>query len=104
MARSRFYLTPAWQRARQQALHDSGWRCLRCGASLIGMGKAAHVHHRKPLDKAPALGTEPLNLKPVCVGCHNAEHADMKRNKFGCDVNGKPIDASHPWFKTGGRV
>lgn len=77
---------------------------MRCGVSLVGMGKGAHVHHRKELSRAPALATEPLNLKPLCVGCHNAEHAEMKRPRAACDVDGRPIEASHPWFKTGGAV
>jgi 5-methylcytosine-specific restriction enzyme A len=95
MARHRFYLTPEWQRARRQALHDHDYKCQRCGVSLIGMGKAAHVHHRRPYKVAPALGTEPLNLLPLCVGCHNNEHGT--RSKGACDANGYPIDASHPW-------
>ena len=99
-----FYKSRDWQIARRQALHDSGYRCARCGTSLVGIGRAAHVHHRKELKRTPALATEPLNLKPLCVGCHNAEHANMKRPRSACDIDGNPIDASHPWLKakTGG--
>ena len=96
MPRAKFYNHREWKRARAQAMHDHGWLCTRCGISLIGKGMAAHVHHRKPLASAPALRTEPLNLRPLCVGCHNATHAEMKRG-VGCDENGMPLDPSHPW-------
>ena len=97
-----FYTTNAWRKkARPQALHDANYQCQRCGVSLIGMKQGAHVHHRKPYLTAPALATEPLNLIALCRSCHNAEHHKMKGNKVSsaCDINGLPIDASHPWFK-----
>jgi hypothetical protein len=59
------------------------------------MGRAAHVHHRKPFRKAPALALEPLNLMPLCQPCHNVE--EQGGGKGACDVDGMPIDASHPW-------
>lgn len=99
MPRAPFYNKREWQTARRRALHDSGYRCQRCGISLVGLGKAAHVHHRRELKVAPALRSEPLNLMPLCVGCHNAEHADMKGGKRGCDELGRPIDVSHPWVR-----
>jgi hypothetical protein len=91
-----FYKSKAWRTARRQALHDSGWRCMRCDTSLVGMGRSAHVHHRKPFKRAPALGTEPLNLMPLCQPCHNAE--EQVRTHGGCDDQGGPIDRDHPWF------
>ena len=66
-----FYRSAEWQRARKQALHDFDWKCTSCGKSLVGLGRAAHVHHRKELAAAPALATEPLNLRPLCRSCHN---------------------------------
>ena len=92
-----FYDSKAWQIARRQALHDANYQCKRCGTSLVGKGKAAHVHHRKPYRAAPALATEPLNLMPLCVSCHDAVHHEMK-TKAQCDEHGRPLDASHPWF------
>jgi hypothetical protein len=74
--------------------------CQRCGASLIGKGRGAIVHHRKELGRTPALRSEPLNLQPLCLPCHNITHAYMRRGmKRGCDEDGRPIDPSHPWFK-----
>jgi 5-methylcytosine-specific restriction enzyme A len=95
-----FYKSAAWRRARHQALHDAGYRCRRCGADLIGKGRGAHVHHRKEYKRAPSLATEPLNLMPLCVGCHDAEHHRMKGNgSTACDIDGRPLDQSHPWFE-----
>jgi 5-methylcytosine-specific restriction enzyme A len=92
-----FYKSRAWQRARRQALHDAGYRCVRCGGLLAGKGRGAHVHHRKPYLTAPALGTEPLNLTPLCVSCHDIVHHEMK-SKAQCDIDGLPLDVTHPWF------
>jgi hypothetical protein len=92
-----FYKTPAWRRARRQALHDAGHKCGRCGASLVGMGRKAHVHHLKPYRVAPALGIEPLNLVPLCIGCHDSIHHEMNR-KPQCGVDGRPLTDDHPWF------
>ena len=71
MKPDKFYGTAEWQKARKQALHDYDWKCTNCGQSLVGLGRAAHVHHRKELARAPALRSEPLNLKPLCSSCHN---------------------------------
>jgi 5-methylcytosine-specific restriction endonuclease McrA len=96
-----FYTTRAWRKiARPQALHDAGYVCERCGVSLVGLKQAAHVHHRKPYLTTPALATEPLNLIALCRSCHNAEHHAMKRgHSNACDIDGRPIDLRHPWFK-----
>jgi len=93
-----FYKGRAWQHARRQALHDANYRCVRCDTTLVGKGRAAHVHHRKAYAKAPALGIEPLNLQPLCRSCHNAAHAELKRPRARCDEDGRPIDQDHPWF------
>ena len=94
-----FYDTREWDRARRQALHDAGPKCVRCGTSLIGRRKTAIVHHKKELKRAPALRSEPLNLEPHCTECHNRTHAEMKNVKRGCDEQGLPLDPSHPWAK-----
>jgi hypothetical protein len=97
-----FYNTAEWQRARRQALHDAGYVCQRegCGASLLNMGREAHVHHRKALKGTPALRSEPLNLMAVCRACHrileNEERAPAMVN-----VDGLPSDPTHPWFDGG---
>jgi predicted HNH restriction endonuclease len=92
-----YYDTAEWNVARRQALHDGGHACARCGTSLIGLGKEAHVHHRKELKKAPALRSEPLNLLPLCRTCHTIEHKRKRRS--ACDEHGRPLDPNHPWFR-----
>jgi predicted HNH restriction endonuclease len=93
-----FYDRAEWTRARRQALHDSGYRCQRCNASLLNLGREAHVHHRKELRRAPALRIEPLNLMSVCRSCHTALHNEAKRPP-AVNVDGMPTDPDHPWFK-----
>ena len=66
-----FYGRRAWQRLREQVLHDANYQCAGCGVSLIGKGRKAHVHHRKALNSTPALALEPQNLQALCVRCHN---------------------------------
>jgi hypothetical protein len=50
--------------ARVNAQH----RCQRCGRF---MPKGLHVHHKKPVERTPALMLEPLNLMVLCPECHN---------------------------------
>jgi 5-methylcytosine-specific restriction endonuclease McrA len=97
-----YYNLAEWLKARTQALHDAGYQCQRCGASLLGVGRAAHVHHRKPLKQAPALRIEPLNLLALCRVCHTKEHGlEKKIVKTMCNVDGSPSDPNHPWFVEG---
>jgi 5-methylcytosine-specific restriction endonuclease McrA len=93
-----YYDTREWRIARSQALHDSGYKCQRCGTSLVGLGKACHVHHRKELARAPVLRSEPLNLLSLCRSCHTKEHNEARRPP-ACNVDGTPTDPRHPWFK-----
>jgi HNH endonuclease len=92
-----YYNLAEWLKARRQALHDAGYRCQRCGTSLLNKGREAHVHHRKPLKAAPALRCEPLNLLALCRACHTAVHEQEKRPTM-CNEDGSPSDPDHPWF------
>jgi predicted HNH restriction endonuclease len=94
-----FYHQRAWRdRTRKQALHDAGWACQRCGISLAGKGREAHVHHRKPVKQARVLGLEPLNLLALCRTCHTIEH-NSKAMRVALD--GTPLDPRHPWHRGG---
>ena len=94
-----YYNLKEWLNARAQALHDAEYQCQRCGASLLGVGRAAHVHHRKPLKRAPALRIEPMNLLALCRVCHTKEHElEKKIVKTMCNVDGMPTDPNHPWY------
>ena len=96
-----FYDRVEWARARKQALHAANYRCQRCGTSLVGLGRGVHVHHRKELKAAPALRSEPLNLRSLCRSCHTKEHNEARRPP-AVNVDGTPNDPNHPWFRTSG--
>jgi len=96
-----FYDRHEWEAARKQALHDSGYQCQRCGTSLVGLGKACHVHHKKELRRAPALRVEPLNLVSLCRSCHTREHNEARRPP-AVNIDGTPNDPNHPWFQRSG--
>ena len=96
----RLYDKLEWKRERARVLYRDHYRCTQCGTSLAGMGRAAHVHHRKTLKRAPALQLEPLNLVALCRACHSQHHSDEVRGiSRGVDINGIPTDPNHPWNK-----
>jgi 5-methylcytosine-specific restriction protein A len=93
-----FYDQHEWAVARKRALHAAGYKCQRCGVSLVGLRRACHVHHKRELRRSPSLRSEPLNLVSLCRSCHTKEHNEARR-KVGCDEQGRPLDANHPWNK-----
>jgi len=93
----RFYKQPRWDVVRNEALRLHKYRCARCKTDLHNAGKSANVHHRIPLERAPHRGFDLMNLEPLCIQCHNAEHGRGHGIRSGCDVNGSPIDRAHPW-------
>ena len=95
-----YYNLKEWLTARAQALHDAEYQCQRCGVSLLNKGREAHVHHRKPLKRAPALRIEPQNLLALCRVCHTREHEiEKKPIKQMCNNDGSPGDPNHPWYQ-----
>ena len=89
------YEKARWRhRVRKQALFNANYRCARCNADLRNIPYLAHVHHVIPTTYAPELAYDPFNLEVLCTHCHNKEHG---RGKYGCDVNGSPLDPDHPW-------
>jgi len=93
---SKFHGSYRWKKARKIARITAAQHCQRCGAFLPEPG-ALHVHHRKPVKHAPALGLEPLNFMVVCGPCHNILEPRTGTPRFGCDVTGQPLDPRHPW-------
>ena len=85
----------AWQRLRASVLSGEPL-CRLCTAQ----GKtvpATDVDHR---DGNPG-NNDMLNLAPLCHECHSrktaADHG--QRVRYGCDINGLPLDPDHPWRK-----
>jgi 5-methylcytosine-specific restriction enzyme A len=92
------YSHPHWvRRVRPQVLLNAGHRCAHCDVDLRDLPACdVHVHHVIPLEHAPELAFDIFNLEAVCTHCHNKAHG---RGVWGCDVNGNPLDPSHPWFE-----
>ena len=104
MPNTAFHGSSEWKHARRVARITANYTCARCGAYLPGKGKL-HVHHRKPVAKSMALALEPLNFQVLCPECHNIvePRSSSPRIKSACDVDGRPLDPSHPWnLKPGG--
>lgn len=93
-----FHSSGAWKRTRRVARMAAGYQCARCGRVLLGKGEL-HVHHRKPVKRAPALAFEPQNFTVLCVECHNIvePRTGSPKPERGCDANGAPLADDHPW-------
>lgn len=85
----------AWGRLRASVLAGEPLcrECTRQGRTIA----ATDLDHR---DNNPA-NNDALNLVPLCHECHSRKtQADLgKAVAWGCDVNGLPLDPSHPWFE-----
>jgi 5-methylcytosine-specific restriction protein A len=101
--RSQFHGSFAWKRARRIAKLQASYQCERCGRVFPGKGEL-HVHHRKPVKRAPALSFEPANFMVLCAECHNIVEPRTGVPRLGCDIDGTPLSPEHPWNKAGGRV
>lgn len=103
-----FYLSPAWRKLRQQALHRDGYRCVVCHHDVSARG-AARVDHIKPRLTHPELELSLDNLRTLCPDHDNQAHrekgATTKSRRIerfvvsGCSIDGVPLDTSHPWRK-----
>src|SRR5262245_50278619 len=99
-----FHWSRAWKRLRRVTKIEAGFKCEECGRFLPEK-HGLHVHHRKPVTQAPALGLEPLNLMTLCPGCHSRlepRGATLTR-RFACNDDGTPTDPDHPWNVGGAR-
>jgi 5-methylcytosine-specific restriction protein A len=101
------YNTTQWQRLRKYQLseHPLCEACLRKG--LVRSGN--HVDHRVPISAGgaafPQVGT---GLATLCASCHSqktargpeaggAKTTRPLQSRRGCDINGWPLDPTHPW-------
>ncbi|MGD9879010.1 MAG: HNH endonuclease [Hyphomicrobiaceae bacterium] len=62
---------------------------------------ATVVDHIVPHRGDPELFWRQNNWQPLCLICHDAiKQAEEKGGHMrGCDVNGVPLDPSHPWAR-----
>ena len=98
MPNNPFHGSAEWKRARRIAKIEAKYTCARCHAFLPGKGQL-HTHHRKPLSKSMALALHPANFQVLCGACHNflEPRSGTPRLKSGCDEQGMPLSADHPW-------
>jgi len=92
---------------RTLALDGAAWRNLRA-VVLREQPLCAHCHTAEAID-VDHIDNDPRNnsrdnLQGLCRGCHSRKTlADMgHRARYGCDVNGMPLDPNHPWNKSRG--
>ena len=95
-----FYQHTPWLKLRRRVRIEGNFTCTRCGRQAFG--RELHAHHVKPLASARSLALEPLNVRLLCVSCHDAEHARLKRGNAGCDITGNPLAPEHPWNRCRG--
>jgi len=91
---------------RTLALDGAAWRKLR--ASVLAEEPLCR-HCRDAGRATPATDVDHINddpsdnsrdnLQSLCHECHSRKtNADMgRRVTYGCDVDGMPLDPSHPW-------
>lgn len=83
----------AWRRLRAYVLNESPL-CEHCAARGL-VEAATDVDHA---DNDPTNNSM-ANLVSMCAACHSKKtQADMGKSvSWGCDVQGMPLDPSHPW-------
>lgn len=97
-----FYGTAAWKkrRALQLAQHPLCSLCME----VCGVVKAATVaDHREPWRRArdPRVAFFQGDLVSLCKQCHDSWKQSREKSGriAGCDINGIPLDPTHPWRK-----
>lgn len=111
------YNTAQWKRLR--ARHLSLFPlCEGCEAAGRGPVVANTVDHRVPISDGGAAFPPHDGLASYCPPCHSAKTARGSeagavrttrpvQPRKGCDADGNPLDASHPWNEkslTAGRL
>jgi len=98
-ARARGY-DAAWEKLRAAFLKANPW-CAMCRAEG-SVNRAVDVDHIVP--KRDGGTDHPSNLQGLCRHHHRSvKQAQERRGKvWGFDVNGAPLDPSHPWNREAG--
>ncbi|WP_298809559.1 HNH endonuclease signature motif containing protein [uncultured Sphingomonas sp.] len=101
------YNTARWQRLRLAHLKRFPL-CEGCEKAGRGAVRANTVDHRRPIsDGGPAFPAHD-GLASYCASCHSQKTARGSeagavrttralQPRKGCDANGWPLDAAHPW-------
>jgi 5-methylcytosine-specific restriction enzyme A len=99
------YNTAQWQTLRRLKLQANPLceACLRLDRNRLV--PAVAVDHIKSINDGghpfPALD----GLMSMCTRCHNrktriVEQQNKQLIGKGCDINGMPLDPSHPWYRS----
>jgi 5-methylcytosine-specific restriction endonuclease McrA len=100
-----FYKTQRWLALRRQVLKRDRYTCATCGAECWRAGEAI-VDHIQPRKLRPDLAYDLDNLRVQCRTCDGQSHLErfsgggerVERIQIrGCDADGLPIAADHPW-------
>jgi len=97
---TKFYDKPAWRKLRRLRLMTEPL-CRQCKLR-DRVTAATQVDHIKPISQGgSALDMD--NTQSLCHSCHSVKTASDKNGTLmkGCDDNGMPIDANHPWYDRG---
>lgn len=110
MSKGRIYDKAQWKRLRKAKLLDAPL-CQDC--AQVGVARVATVvDHVVPV----RLGGEPFpalkGLRSLCKSCHDSKTARgpeagairTSKPRRGCDADGRPLDAGHPWNVQAGNV
>jgi hypothetical protein len=68
--------------------------CERC--DKVDRATPAFILHHRDGDQSNRAWE---NFEALCNDCHEVHHG--RKGMMGCDVNGLPISAGHPWAKGG---
>lgn len=98
------YKTQRWLRVRRRQLSREPC-CRRCADQGV-VRLAEQVDHIVPMSRGGSA-FDPSNLQSLCAECHSykSNHFDKAgkdwstRDLIGCDSDGYPLDASHPWYQ-----
>ena len=61
-----------WESVAVEAKAAARWRCAECGRATVEL----EAHHLVPVSVDPSRAFDLANIRPLCRGCHVAEHRD----------------------------
>lgn len=95
----RLYDSVRWRKARNAFLANNPL-CVMCESRGLTVAGTV-VDHKIPHKGSYELFWSVDNWQSLCSSCHSAVKAMQERHGYsqGCDLNGNPIDSSHPWLK-----
>jgi hypothetical protein len=90
----------AWSKARAMHLANHPW-CVMCLAKGEYV-QAKHVDHMTSIRQAPRRRLDRSNFQSLCDPHHNLITASIDSGDLSgaCDVEGLPLDPTHPWSQS----